>query len=143
MEIASIIKKEFDYVKDSREEIIKKLTGKNSFVFAAKKNSVLAGFIFLRLRKGIAGIDGLAVKKNFRKKGLGSKLLKHALEFLKEKNFSAARLFVLASNKSAIKFYKKNGFVENKEKGRKIKGRKVMLLEFFLPRENEIIKGVS
>jgi len=142
-EIASMVKKEFDYVKEPKEKIMQKLSAKNSVVFAAKKGNCVAGFVFLKLKKGLAWIDGFAVKKNFRGKGLGSMLLKHAIGFLQKKNYSIAMLSVYCSNRNAIKLYKKYGFIENNGKARKIKGKKTALLELFIPKKSETTRSVS
>ncbi|MEW6295109.1 MAG: GNAT family N-acetyltransferase [Candidatus Diapherotrites archaeon] len=142
-EISSMIKKEFDYIKEPKEKITQKLKEGNSIVFAAKQGRALAGFIFLKLRGETAGIDGFAVKEKFRGKGIGSKLLRHSINFLKKKNFSIALLSVYCSNRNAIKLYRKHGFIENRGKTKKIKGRKIALFELLLPRKGRTTQSVS
>jgi len=49
------------------------------------------------------------VREGYRNKGIGSELLKHIIK--KPGNVRKVRLEVKMSNKEAIKFYKKYGFV--------------------------------
>jgi len=57
------------------------------------------------------------------RKGLGHSLMGHALKYLKSLGFKKATLWVLATNKNAIKFYKKEGWKsDGKTKTEKNKG---------------------
>ncbi|MCD6147361.1 MAG: ribosomal protein S18-alanine N-acetyltransferase [Thermoplasmata archaeon] len=51
----------------------------------------------------------ICVREGYRNKGIGSELLKHIIK--KSGNVRKVRLEVKMSNKEAIKFYKKSGFV--------------------------------
>ncbi|HIP25768.1 MAG TPA: ribosomal-protein-alanine N-acetyltransferase [Archaeoglobus profundus] len=57
-----------------------------------------------------AKIISFAVKKEFRRKGIGTKLLKAAIKRCKEKGKRKILLEVRISNKIAQHLYKKNGF---------------------------------
>ncbi len=65
------------------------------------------------------GIVGIIVKREHRRKGIGSSLLKKATEKAKELKISTLVAEVDKSNKPAIQFFKKEGFKEKKN-GEKI-----------------------
>ncbi|RLG18161.1 ribosomal-protein-alanine N-acetyltransferase [Nanoarchaeota archaeon] len=78
------------------------------------------GFLIVRLGEEIAGyiiassvekeIISIAVKKKFRNLGIGSFLLKEALNYLFSKGAEEVVLHVRVGNKRAIEFYERNGF---------------------------------
>ena len=89
----------------------------------------LVGFILIGVRiingKKYAYDGGTGTVKDFRRKGLGEKLLRECISFLKEKQFSHFILEVLENNLPAINLYTKHGF------------RKTRRLECFeMPKEN-------
>ena len=53
---------------------------------------------------------GIAIKKEFRRKGYAKQLMNFALKFLDEQNCFAAKLLVRKSNMAAIKLYIALGF---------------------------------
>lgn len=55
---------------------------------------------------------GMAIRKNFRRSGLGSTLLREAISWARKKGFYRLELGVLATNDQAIALYKKFGFQE-------------------------------
>jgi ribosomal protein S18 acetylase RimI-like enzyme len=89
----------------------------------------LIGFILTGFRviegKKFAYDGGTGIVKDFRRKGLGEKLLLESIAFLKEKQISNFMLEVLENNTPAIQLYTKHGF------------RKTRRLECFeMPKEN-------
>lgn len=58
-------------------------------------------------------INELYVVPKWRRKGLGKKIIVHAHHWFKEKGVNTLRVEVLASNKTALTFYKKFGFKAN------------------------------
>ena len=56
----------------------------------------------------------LAVKKEFRKEGIAKKLINNSLDNLQKAGITKdkVRVFVLDTNKPALKFWKHNGFIE-------------------------------
>ena len=57
-------------------------------------------------------LEDLMVRKEHRRQGYGSRLVKHAIEFARQKNF--VRITLLADPTSEMRaFYKKHGFVES------------------------------
>ena len=59
---------------------------------------------------GVAKIERMAVLKNFRRKGIGSKMISFLNEELKDKNISKV---IVHAQCSAAPFYKSCGFVES------------------------------
>ena len=66
--------------------------------------------LILYKRKGT--ILDLYVKRSYRGKGIGTKLLEEALNDLKRRGLDFVQLNVIASNEMAINLYKKFGFEE-------------------------------
>lgn len=75
------------------------------------KTKELVGYSFLFNIYDEIHINNIAVKKNYRGKGLGKKLLDYIINYGKENYFSRITLEVRDSNKSALKLYYQNGFM--------------------------------
>ncbi len=96
---------------DPLTSINKKLAVNDNLFFVAESNNKkIIGTI-------MAGYDGhrgwiysLAVNPDYRKKGIGSLLIKHAENELIKLNCPKINLQVLPSNKDVVNFYKKNGY---------------------------------
>lgn len=110
--IQKLIEKEFPYIKKPKEQLESRIQNPFFFLFKTEQNKKLAGFCEIEiLEEGkIVRLNALAVLPEFRKKGLGKKLLKAVLEFLKEKKFETVWLLVKRENRIARKMYKKQGF---------------------------------
>lgn len=96
-------------------DIEKKLIKDGVKSFVAINNNVPVGC--LRLTFGVSKKSHCSefvvfVDPNFRRKGVAELLLKNAINYLKEKGFLRIELSVFSDNKSAIKLYKKLGFVK-------------------------------
>ena len=59
-----------------------------------------------------ADILNIGIDPDFKRQGYGTGLLNHLIEELKKKDIGEILLEVRAGNKSAIQFYKKQGFEE-------------------------------
>ena len=59
-----------------------------------------------------ADILNISIDSDFKRQGHGTALLNHLIEELKKKDIGEILLEVRAANKSAIQFYKKQGFEE-------------------------------
>ena len=59
-----------------------------------------------------ADILNIGIDPDFKRKGYGTGLLNHLIEELKKRNIVEILLEVRAGNKSAIQFYKRQGFEE-------------------------------
>ena len=59
-----------------------------------------------------ADILNIGIDPNFKRQGNGTALLNHFIEELRKRDIGEILLEVRAANKSAIQFYKKQGFEE-------------------------------
>ena len=80
----------------------------------AWKNKLPLGHVQLRLKKlkekGCAHIESLGVKKDFRKKGIGTRLTKFAENLARKKGFKKIGLSVEINNKFLKELYSKMGY---------------------------------
>lgn len=95
---------------DSRENITIYLQRNPGLSFIAQKNSEVVGAI-------LCGHDGrrgylhhLAVKKDYRLKGLGKELVQNCLLRLKVAGIDKCHIFVFQENKEGMKFWDSNGW---------------------------------
>jgi [ribosomal protein S18]-alanine N-acetyltransferase len=95
----------------------------NTFLIAESKGTV-AGYIMCRLEYGLSmtrrfglakkgHIISVAVLQEHRNKGVGSKLIKEALEEIRTENGKECYLEVRITNQGAIELYKRIGFKTN------------------------------
>jgi ribosomal-protein-alanine N-acetyltransferase len=84
----------------------------NSTVLIEKNGTLLRGFIIILYRRGtkVAGIETINVDPEYRKKGIGHRLLTTAEERIRKKGFQKIRLEVSTTNHAAIALYKNAGF---------------------------------
>ena len=79
--------------------------------FLAYVNEQIAGQIILRKSwNGFAYIENLAVDSQFRKLGVGRKVIAQAVEWAKAKNLSGLMLETQNNNVGACRFYERCGF---------------------------------
>ena len=64
------------------------------------------------LAVGTADILNIGIDPDFKRQGYGTALLNHLIKELRKRDISEILLEVKAGNKSAIQFYKKQGFEE-------------------------------
>ncbi len=65
-------------------------------------------------KEGVYGeINEIYVIPEWRNRGIGKRIIEHALSWFKDKGVRTIRVEVLASNDEAIRFYKKFGFKPN------------------------------
>jgi len=82
---------------------------------AARVNNQLIGGASLEPRRGKAShvaYVGIYLRKEFRNMGVGTRLMKAAIETARERDFEIIKLTVFASNYQAVHFYQKFGFQE-------------------------------
>lgn len=95
------------------------LTKDNWKIFVAELNNKIVGFLTLQMRSdrrqygNVADVDGrvdcLAVDKNCRQMGIGTKLMTATETYLKNNGIFEMRLTVSVHNLAAIKCYEKMG----------------------------------
>jgi ribosomal protein S18 acetylase RimI-like enzyme len=124
----------YEYENNNREifgiDFINEIDIKNYFqgfigketkkAYIAIMNNKIIGYVTFYIKdqpnywivKKIGDISGLMVNKNFRKKGIGTKLVIKAIEFFKENGIKYYTVFTSINNASGISLYKKCGFKE-------------------------------
>jgi ribosomal protein S18 acetylase RimI-like enzyme len=104
-------------LKDLKQDI----KDKNTMILLCESNSKLIGYIHLSIegkskylninKRGT--IEDLYISKEYRKQGLGKRLVKEAINLFNKKNVNIIEVFVNADNKKALEFYKKFKFNDN------------------------------
>ncbi len=80
-------------------------------VFAYKKGDEYVGGCALIIGENQRGhFSDFFVREDLRGKGIGSRILEFAIDFLKKKNMKTVRLHVLKDNQTAIRLYARYGF---------------------------------
>ncbi len=96
----------------SKEALKKEIENKNSLCLVADTDNTVSGFIMAKAVLDEAEILEFAVKKDLRKKGIGTSLLAALLAGLKQRGVKTVYLEVRASNIIAINLYKKAKFIK-------------------------------
>lgn len=93
-------------------DIMKQVEDFPDGVFIEELEGEIAGFIttFIDKKFLVGRIWTLCIKSKFQGQGLGTRLLKHALNMFKENNISLVRIEVVDDNPKAIELYEKLGF---------------------------------
>ena len=106
----------------SRQQVLSNLTRrgfKAGYSYGMFDNGKLISFVFNGIRnyndKLTAYDTGTGTLKDYRKKGLTSRLLQHAESALKEKGIEGYLLEVLCDNAPAVALYEKTGFATVRE----------------------------
>lgn len=83
-------------------------------VFVAEDDGRIAGYITCRLDRftGIGRIPNLAVDETARGQGLGSRLIRHALDWMREQGMEVAKIETLVQNERGQQLYPRFGFHE-------------------------------
>lgn len=90
----------------------------DSQLFIAVNDNETVGYIYVRIITTSdssdiyteASISGIYVKENFRKQGIGTKLINEAKKWCINKGVTYLKLNVLEGNSTALNLYKKLGF---------------------------------
>lgn len=99
-------------------KFIEKLKSQDSpnQLFVAEVNDDLVGFIALMgtklNKKSHIKEVAMGIVKDHSGKGLGGKLIEHAIDFARKDQIKRLELTVIIENKNAIKLYKKMGFIK-------------------------------
>ena len=105
----------FNTLDDSREGILRYLRRNPATSFVAAADGRVIGVI-------LAGHDGrrgvihhMAVAEDFRRKGVASGLLQHALDALKQEGIHKVALLVFRYNEAGNAFWQKQGFTARED----------------------------
>ena len=94
----------------SYNSLLNDLKTNNTFCYIAKLDGKCIGYISFSILVDHIDILSIAVIKDYRKKGVATKLLDVIILLAKENNIKDIFLEVRVSNNAAISFYEKNGF---------------------------------
>ena len=100
-----------DEVKQRRDEEAEKIfSNKNCYFLVAETNdNEIIGYGYIDKSKSRIVIEELYVKKEYRREGVGKRILNELENYLK-KNKLRAMVEVFPWNKKAIRFYNENGY---------------------------------
>ena len=80
--------------------------------FLAKQDNKVVGYVITSYACDQMDVISIAVKNEYRRQGIGEKILKHLFELAKEKGITSIFLEVRYSNDSARLLYEKVGFIK-------------------------------
>jgi len=84
----------------------------NNLCYCLSLNGKTIGYLIALLAGDTADILNIGIDPDFKRQGYGSALLNQLIEELRKRDIGEILLEVRAGNKSAIQFYKKQGFEE-------------------------------
>ena len=84
----------------------------NNLYYCISINDKTIGYLITMLAVDTADILNIGIDPDFQRKGYATGLLNHLIKELKKRNIRKILLEVRSGNKSAIQFYKKQGFKE-------------------------------
>lgn len=100
-----------DKVDDLYAEWIKNsCNGRADAVFVYEENDIPSGFIACNIKDNSGLIDLIAVSKDLRGKGIGTKLILNSLSWFKGKGLSKVKVSTEAMNYPSLSMYQKAGF---------------------------------
>jgi ribosomal protein S18 acetylase RimI-like enzyme len=95
-----------------RKRIEKLLKKEKLFIALAKEGNLKAGYCVATCNRTIGEIDSIYLKPEYRKKGIGERLMSEALRWLDRQDCKDIRVSIAEGNEGAIGFYRKFGFAE-------------------------------
>lgn len=91
----------------------------NEIVYIALTENKIVGYLAGSVNiqnsyvtKSLAEVDNMFILENYRKYGIGSKLMNEFKQYCIKNSIEELKVTASAKNSNAIKFYKKNGFNE-------------------------------
>ena len=114
-EYSKLIKRRVRFTREQIKKDFKDcLKNKKRFILILKQDGGIIGYLKVSVLENnyekFGYIDNIFVKKKFRKKGLGTKLIFNVIKELKKKKVKICTLGVDIKNKNALKLYEKLGF---------------------------------
>ena len=96
----------------SQGQFTTSIKNNNNLCYCLSFNGRTIGYLISMLAVDTADILNIGIDPDFKRQGHGTALLNYLLEELRKKDIGEILLEVRAGNKSAIQFYKKQGFEE-------------------------------
>ena len=104
------LEKEIFGLEGYSKSLIKFLIFFSNYFKVACKDSEIIGYLCGEVRGNMGHIITIGVKKNYRRRKIGSRLIMDFINYLKMNNIHSVYLEVSVNNHAAIKFYEKIGF---------------------------------
>lgn len=102
-----------------RDYFLSRIKGNSAIVLVTEVKGQIIGYIVMHLStlpfrsvNPIAEIENMFVKERYRRKGIGTQLVKKSIILARETGAKRFRVGALANNNSAISFYRKLGFTD-------------------------------
>jgi len=96
----------------SQHQFTTSIENSKNLCYCLSQNDKTIGYLIAMLTVDTADILNIGIDPDFKRQGYGTALLNHLIEELKKRNIGEILLEVRAGNKSAIQFYKSQGFEE-------------------------------
>ncbi|RLI91016.1 MAG: hypothetical protein DRO89_04790 [Candidatus Altiarchaeales archaeon] len=97
------------------EDFILNIANRNDFrFFIITLSGKVIGFIgvLFHVNVGRAEIGPICIRSIHRGRGIGTRLLNHAMEFLRQRGIRRVIVRIKSENTGALRFFRKNGFIE-------------------------------
>ncbi len=96
----------------SQDQFTTSIENSNNLCYCLSLNGKTIGYLIALLAIDTADILNIGIDSDFNRQGHGTALLNHLIEVLRKRHICEILLEVRAGNKSAIRFYKRQGFKE-------------------------------
>ena len=96
----------------SQDQFTTSIENSKNLCYCLSLNGKTIGYLIALLALDTADILNIGIDPDFKRQGYGATLLNHLIEELKKRNITEILLEVRVGNKSAIQFYKRQGFKE-------------------------------
>jgi len=96
----------------SQDQFTTSIENSNNLCYCLSFNGRTIGYLIALLAVDTADILNIGIDPDFKRQGYGTALLNHLIEEFRKRNIGEILLEVRAGNKSAIQFYKRQGFKE-------------------------------
>ena len=83
--------------------------------FIEEQSNIIATMMMKQVDDYTGRIENVCCDANYRGKGINSKLLNEVIKYSREIGLTKLKVGTYEKLQSAIKFYEKNGFIEQKE----------------------------
>ena len=96
----------------TEERLAWHMDGEHRLMYVDEEDSRICGYYSLRLNgDGICDLGSLSVLPEYRHRGIGGALLKHAMQMAREQNCGEMKLSIVEENIVLRKWYERNGAV--------------------------------
>ena len=96
----------------TEERLIWHLEGEHRLMYLDEEDGIIRGYYSLRLDdQGTCELGNLSVLPEYRHRGIGSALLKHAMETARARNCTVMKLSIVEENTVLRAWYERNGAV--------------------------------